>query len=163
MAGINKVILLGRLGKDPEIKTLRDGRQFASLRMATSKRIKEDERTTWHSITVWSETTTQYLSSYACKGTQVYIEGEIETRTYEKDGQTHYATEIVVGQYGGNVQIVSDGVGRGANAGDEAPTTTRTRTKPDYKTASGRSDRPSVNAPLEPLDDYSDLNDSIPF
>ncbi len=104
---INKAILIGRLGREPEVRNVGD-RQVCNLRLATSKKIKGEERTQWHAITVWSETSIKYLEDYADKGSVVYIEGEIETRKYEKDGRDVYVTEIIVGQYGGQVKILSD-------------------------------------------------------
>jgi len=110
MASINKVILLGRLGKDPEAKTTREGKEYSAFSIATSKRIREEERTQWHNVTVWNEHTAKYVNDFAIKGTTVYVEGEIEYRTWTKqDGSTGYSTDIIVGQFGGNVQIVSGG------------------------------------------------------
>ena len=100
MAGINKVILIGRLGRDPEIRYTPDGRAIANFSIATSEEWRDKdsgekkERTEWHRIVVFGkmgEICGQYLS----KGRQVYLEGRLQTRSWEKDGVTRYTTEIV--------------------------------------------------------------------
>lgn len=98
MAGVNKVILVGNLGKDPEIMTFDNGVKKASFSLATSESYKNKEgqridQTEWHSIVLWrglAEVAERYLK----KGNQVYIEGKIKTRSYEQDGQKKYITEI---------------------------------------------------------------------
>lgn len=99
MASVNKVILLGNLGKDPEVRHLEGGVAVARFPIATSESFKDkagnkQERTEWHNIVVWrglAEVAEKYLK----KGQSVYIEGKIRTTSYEKDGQTRYNTEIV--------------------------------------------------------------------
>jgi len=145
MTGINKVILVGRLGKDPQRKVTRDRKEFSVFSMATSKKIKDEERTTWHNVIVWNESTAKYVNSYARTGTLIYVEGEIEVRNYDKDGQTHYVTEVIVGQYNGNVQILKDGVSREESGGER-------KTKTYREESGGRG-----AAPHDPLDD------EIPF
>lgn len=149
MSGINKVILVGRLGKDPQRKETRDRKEFSVFSMATSKKIKDEERTTWHQVVVWNESTAKYVNSYACTGTLIYVEGEIEVRTYDKDGQTHYVTEVIVGQYNGNVQILKDGVGREEQREDAGNRKGKT-----YREEKGK---PAGTRAHDPLDD------DIPF
>ncbi|MBU1193278.1 MAG: single-stranded DNA-binding protein [Proteobacteria bacterium] len=100
MAGLNKVMLIGRLGKDPEIRYSQQGLAVVNFSIATSEQWTDktsgdrQEKTEWHRIVVFgkqAETCEKYLS----KGSQIYIEGRLQTRSYEKDGQTHYTTEIV--------------------------------------------------------------------
>jgi single-strand DNA-binding protein len=100
MAGVNKVILIGRLGKDPEMRYTPDGTAVANFSVATSDEWKDKntgekrERTEWHRIVAWrrlGEICGQYLS----KGRQVYVEGKLQTRSWEQDGITRYMTEIV--------------------------------------------------------------------
>ena len=158
MSGVNKVILIGRLGKDPERRQRQNGADYATFSMATSKKVRDEERTTWHSVTVWSESSAKYITDFACKGSLVYVEGEIETRRYEKDGVTHYATEIVVGQYNGNVSIMADGVGRGDNREDRAPAAGRRETGGSRRPPATRT---TVNTPLPA--DVDPLDDEIPF
>lgn len=100
MSGVNKVILIGRLGKDPEVRNLDNGAVVANFSIATSESYKDrttgekKEVTEWHNIVVWralAEITQKYLH----KGDMVYIEGKLRTRSWEKDGVTRYTTEIV--------------------------------------------------------------------
>lgn len=96
---INKVILVGRLGRDPELRHTSGGSSVCSLAVATTERYKDkageqQERTEWHRVTLWSRLA-DIANQYLHKGDQVYIEGRLETRSYEKDGVTHYATDVI--------------------------------------------------------------------
>jgi len=100
MAGVNRVTIIGRLGKDPESKTFQDGSTVCNFSVATSEEWRDKgtgekkQRTEWHRITAYrkmGEICAQYLE----KGKLVYIEGKLQTREYEKDGQKHYVTEII--------------------------------------------------------------------
>ena len=100
MAGINKVILVGRLGRDPEVRYTQDGSAVASFSIATSEEWKDKntgekkERTEWHRIVAWRKLG-EICGEYLSKGRQVYVEGKLQTRSWEKDGVTRYSTEIV--------------------------------------------------------------------
>lgn len=99
MSGINKVIILGRLGQDPEVKKFDDEGSMTKFSVATSKKWKakdgsEKEDTQWHNISCFGKLA-EIASKYLSKGRQVYIEGELRTRSWEKDGERRYATEIV--------------------------------------------------------------------
>ncbi|WP_035235227.1 single-stranded DNA-binding protein [Desulfobacter vibrioformis] len=123
MAGLNKVILIGNLGRDPEIRYSQQGLAVVNFTLATSEQWTDkntgerQEKTEWHRIVVFgkqAETCEKYLS----KGRQVYIEGRLQTRPWEKEGQTHYTTEIVVsnfmflgGRDGGSQPSGSSGAG----------------------------------------------------
>lgn len=109
--GINKVILVGRLGKDPEIRYTADGKAIANLALATSeiwkdKQDQQQENTEWHRVVVFgglAEVVGQYLK----KGSQVYFEGKLQTRKWQdKDGQDRYTTEIVVDGFNGQMQML---------------------------------------------------------
>ncbi len=91
--GVNKVILVGQLGKDPETKTMQDGKMNCKFSLATSETYGGNKKTEWHNITVWGKTA-EIVSQYCKKGKQIYLEGKIQYRSYEKDGQTKYITEI---------------------------------------------------------------------
>ena len=101
MAGVNKVILLGNLGKDPEVRRLDDGRGVANFSLATSETYKNKSgekvtNTEWHNIVLWSPLA-DIAENYLKKGSQVYIEGKISNRSYEdKDGVKKYISELVV-------------------------------------------------------------------
>ncbi len=119
MAGVNKVILLGRLGKDPEVRNFQNGGRVVNLRLATSERYKDregnmQERTEWHSVAIFNEKLGEIAERYLRKGSEVYLEGQIETRKFEKDGQERYATEIVLRQFRGELALVG---GRGQGGG----------------------------------------------
>lgn len=98
MSGINKVIILGRLGQDPETKQFNDGNAVTSFSLATSRKWTKDgeekEETEWHRISAFGKTG-EVAAKYLSKGRQVYVEGRLRTRTWEKDGEKRYATEIV--------------------------------------------------------------------
>jgi single-strand DNA-binding protein len=102
MAGVNKVILVGNLGKDPEVRALETGVKVCRFPIATSESYTDKggqrvDQTEWHNIVLWrglAEISEKYLK----KGNQVYIEGKLQTRSYEKDGITRYSTEIVANQ-----------------------------------------------------------------
>jgi single-strand DNA-binding protein len=100
MSGVNKTIILGRLGKDPELRTLESGNTVATFSVATSEKYKnakgeQVENTEWHNIVIWNKLA-EVAGKYLKKGDQVYLEGKITTRSWEKDGVTRYTTEIVV-------------------------------------------------------------------
>jgi len=98
MSGVNKVILVGNLGNDPEIKQTGNGTSLANFSVATSESWTKDgqrqERTEWHRVTCWGKLA-DIVGQYVTKGSKVYIEGKLQTRSWEQDGQKRYATEIV--------------------------------------------------------------------
>ncbi|HXI54893.1 MAG TPA: single-stranded DNA-binding protein [Polyangia bacterium] len=117
MGSVNKVILVGNLGADPELKYTPTSRPLCNLRIATTDVFKDkggqrQERTEWHRVTVWGDAA-ENCSKYLSKGRSVYIEGRLQTRTYDKDGQKHYATDVVADR------VVFLGSGSGAGAGAE--------------------------------------------
>jgi single-strand DNA-binding protein len=109
---INKVTLLGNVGKDPEIKTFQNGGKVASFSLATTDSWKDKatgERksaTEWHNIVVKNEGLVGILEKYVKKGSKLHVEGKLETRTYEKDGSKRYVTEIVLYPYGGEIVLL---------------------------------------------------------
>lgn len=116
MSGINKVILVGRLGFDPEVKTISSGNTVCRLRLATSESWVKDgqkqEKTEWHRVTVWGKLG-ELCGKHLSKGRQVYIEGKLQTSTYEdKQGQTKYSTEVVAN----NVQFLGSANDRVSNS-----------------------------------------------
>jgi len=111
---VNKVILVGNLGKDPEIRSTQDGREIANLTVATSETWKDKstgerkEKTEWHRVVIFSEGLVKVAKSYLKKGAKVYLEGQLQTRKWtDKDGVERYATEIVMQGFGAAVQILS--------------------------------------------------------
>ena len=99
MASLNKVMLIGNLGKDPEVRYTAQGTAVASFSLATTERFKNkngewEDRTEWHRVTLWSRLA-EIAGEYLAKGKTVYIEGRLQTREYEKDGVKRYTTEII--------------------------------------------------------------------
>ena len=115
MAGsVNKVILLGNLGQDPDIRTMQSGKKVATMSLATSDSWKDKdtgekkEKTEWHRIVVFNEGLIGVVENYIKKGTKLYIEGALQTRKWTDDAGTEkYTTEIVIQGYGGRIDIVS--------------------------------------------------------
>ncbi len=118
MAGsVNKVILVGNLGADPEIKRLNSGDAIANLRIATSETWRDKssgerkERTEWHSVVIFNENLVKVAEQYLKKGSTVYIEGQLQTRSWEdQQGQKRYTTEVVLQRFRGELQMLG---GRG--------------------------------------------------
>ena len=151
MAGsLNKVLLIGRLGADPEIKQMVNGKSVARLSLATSKSWKDKntgekkEKTEWHRVVIFNEGLVNVVQQYVKKGAQVYIEGQLSTRkwTDQKTGQEKYSTEIVLQGYNSTFTILSGKNNQNTNL-----------QSPENKTALPNSDKISEN----------DLDDEIPF
>ena len=113
VGSVNKVILLGRLGKDPEIRSMQSGKKVANFGIATSKRWKDretqeqKESTTWHNIVVFNEGLVGIIEQYVKKGSQIYIEGELQTRKWQdQNGQDRYTTEVVISGFSGTLQML---------------------------------------------------------
>lgn len=103
MSSVNRVILIGNLGRDPEVRTFQNGGKVCNLRIATSETWKDKqtgerkERTEWHSVAIFSEPLARVAEQYLRKGSKVYIEGQLETRKYQdQSGQDRYSTEVVL-------------------------------------------------------------------
>lgn len=112
-ASVNKVILIGNLGADPEIKRTQDGRPIANLRIATSESWRDKstgerkEKTEWHTVVIFSEPICKVAEQYLRKGSKVYIEGGLQTRKWtDKDGKDRYSTEVVIQAYGGALTML---------------------------------------------------------
>ncbi len=124
MAGsVNKVILVGNLGADPEIKRTQDGRPIANLRVATSESWRDRntgerrEKTEWHRVVIFSEGLCKIAEQYLRKGSKVYIEGQLQTRKWQdQSGQDRYSTEVVLQGFNSTLTML-DGRGEGAGSG----------------------------------------------
>jgi single-strand DNA-binding protein len=126
MAGsVNKVILVGNLGADPEIRSTQDGREIAKLRIATSESWKDRasgerrERTEWHNVVIFSDALVNVVKNYTHKGSKLYIEGALQTRKWtDQQGQERYTTEVVLQGFNATLTLLdSKGSGGGAGAG----------------------------------------------
>jgi single-strand DNA-binding protein len=128
MAGsVNKVIIIGNLGRDPEVRSFANGGKVVNLRIATSETWRDrnsgerKERTEWHSVAIFNENLAKIAEQYLRKGSTVYIEGQLETRKWQdQSGQDRYTTEIVLRPYAGNLTLLGgrgDGGGSGGGGG----------------------------------------------
>lgn len=149
MSGVNKVILVGRLGADPEVRSLDSGTKVASMRLATSERYKDkngnqQEITEWHNVVLWrglADVTEKYLK----KGDQVYVEGKLKTRKWtDKDGHDRYSTDIVADE----MTMLGGGSGSSDRSGSS--------------TGGGQS-ATSSNQVNEPASSLDDIDDDLPF
>src|SRR4051812_21981267 len=124
MAGsVNKVILVGNLGRDPEVRHTQDGRTIVNLSVATSENWRDKqsgerkERTEWHRVVIFNENLGKVAEQYLKKGAKVYVEGQLQTRKYtDQQGQEKYSTEVVLQQYRGELTML-DARGGGDTAG----------------------------------------------
>ena len=124
MAGsVNKVILVGNLGRDPEVRTFQNGGKVCNLRIATSETWKDRntgerrEKTEWHSVAIFQEGLVRVAEQYLRKGSKVYIEGQLQTRKWQdQSGQDRYSTEVVLQGFGGTL-VMLDGRGEGGGGG----------------------------------------------
>jgi len=164
MAGsVNKVILVGNLGRDPEIRTLNSGDRVANLRIATSETWRDKatgerkEKTEWHSVVIFNENIVKVAEQYLKKGSTVYIEGALQTRKYtDAQGIEKYSTEIVLQRFNGTLTMLG---GRGDSQGGGDRGGYGGGRDDDY--SSGFSTG-GANKPSGPKESY-DLNDDIPF
>ena len=162
MAGsVNKVILVGNLGRDPEVRTFQNGGKVCNLRIATSENWKDRntgerrEKTEWHSVAIFSEPLARIAEQYLRKGSKVYLEGQLETRKWQdQSGQDRYSTEVVLRPYKGELTLLDsrgDAGGQGGGGYGEDYGS-------GYGGGSGGSGRAGSPAPAS-----SDLDDEIPF
>jgi single-strand DNA-binding protein len=157
MAGsINKVILIGNLGADPEIRHTQDGRPVANLRVATSESWRDKssgekrEKTEWHRVVIFNEGLCRIAEQYLRKGSKVYLEGQLQTRKWEKDGQDRYSTEVVLQGFNSTLTML-DGKSQGEGGGDYASSSNG-----DYGNAG-----PMESSGSKSFD--KELDDEIPF
>jgi single-strand DNA-binding protein len=148
MAGsVNKVILVGNVGKDPEIRHTQDGKPIVNLSLATSESWRDKasgerkEKTEWHRVVIFNEGIAKVVDQYVKKGTTLYIEGQLQTRKWtDKDGAEKYSTEIVLQNYGGSLTLLGG--------------------KPDGEKSNDDYQRPVMD---NTKSFARDLDDSVPF
>ena len=127
MAGsVNKVILIGNLGKDPEVRSFQNGGKVVNLRLATSENWRDKatgerkERTEWHTVAIFNENLAKIAEQYLKKGSTVYIEGQLETRKWQdQSGADRYSTEVVLRQFGGTLTLLGGRDGGGGGGGQD--------------------------------------------
>ena len=162
MAGVNKVILVGNLGADPESRSMPSGDEVVNLRVATSENWKDrdgnrQERTEWHRVAIFNQNLAKVAKNYLRKGSKVYLEGQIQTRKWtDQSGQERYSTEIVLQNYRGELVLLDSregsGGGRGAFNEDFGS---------DDFGGSGGSTR--TQSRPQPAAFDTDLDDDVPF
>lgn len=126
MAGsVNKVILVGNLGKDPEVRRMTNGEPVVNLSVATSETWKDKssgerkEKTEWHRVVIFNENLAKVAEQYLKKGAKIYLEGALQTRKWtDKDGQDKYSTEVVLNRFNGTMVMLDGRAGGGAGGGD---------------------------------------------
>ena len=161
MAGsVNKVILVGNIGRDPEIRSTQDGTRIANLSLATSETWRDrasgerKEKTEWHRVAIFNDRLVEVVEKYVKKGAKLYIEGQLQTRKWtDKEGQDRYTTEIVLGRFNGQLTMLdgrSGGEGFSGGPDDDMA--------PAPRAASGGMSRGGGRAPAT-----QDLDDEIPF
>ena len=113
MAGVNKVIIIGNVGKDPEIRQMQDGFKIANFSIATSESWKDKttgerkEKTEWHRIAVMNEGLSEVVEKYVRKGSKLYVEGQLQTRKWtDQSGMDRYTTEVVIGRFKGEITML---------------------------------------------------------
>ena len=160
MAGsINKVILVGNLGAEPEVRALQDGREVCNLRIATSESWKDRatgerrEKTEWHRVVIFNENLVRVAKDYLHKGSKVYIEGALQTRKWtNKEGQEQYSTEVVLQGFNGNLTMLdSKRDGERSSGGYQSG-------GGEYQGNAGYSQQPQRARAVE-----AELDDEIPF
>src|ERR1700747_1243600 len=164
MAGVNKVILVGNLGADPEARSLNNGGEVVNMRVATSEQWKDrdgnrQERTEWHNVVIFNENLGRVAKNYLRKGSKVYLEGQIQTRKWtDQSGNDRYSTEVVLQKFRGELVLLDSrdsggggGGSRGAfneDSGGDDP-------------SGGSTARPQSRPQPAAFD--SDLDDDVPF
>jgi single-strand DNA-binding protein len=146
MSGVNKAILVGNLGADPDIRALNSGDRVCNLRVATSESWRDKatgekkEKTEWHTVSIFNDNLVKVCENYLRKGSKVYVEGQLQTRRWQdQNGQERYTTEVVLQKFRGELQMLD---GRNDDS----------------------SDAPAVSAtPRMMADDKPNLDDEIPF
>jgi single-strand DNA-binding protein len=158
MAGsVNKVILIGNLGKDPEVRSFQNGGRVAKFPLATSENWKDKqsgerrERTEWHNVVIYNERLLDVAERFLKKGSKIYLEGQLETRKWaDQSGQDRYTTEVVLRQFGGELTMLDSRAGGGGGGMGESG--------PDDMEGSGGGSAPAGRARAT-----APLDDDIPF
>ena len=160
MAGVNKVILVGNLGADPESRSFSNGGEVVNLRVATSETWKDrdgnrQEKTEWHSVAIFNENLGRVAKSYLRKGSKVYLEGQIQTRKWQdQSGADRYTTEIVLQKFRGELVLLDareGGAGGGSRSYDEG----------GFGGGAGGGSKPQSRPQPAAFD--TDLDDDVPF
>jgi len=164
MAGsVNKVILIGNLGRDPEVRRTNAGAPVVNLRMATTETWRDknsgerQERTEWHNVVIFNEALAKVAEQYLKKGSKVYVEGQLQTRKWQdQSGQDRYTTEVVVNRFRGELTLLD-------RAGDSVSASNGDAFGASSPLDSSRESRPPARVPATAGSLAEDLDDDIPF
>ncbi|MBT6566719.1 MAG: single-stranded DNA-binding protein [Candidatus Puniceispirillum sp.] len=168
MAGsVNKVTLVGNLGRDPEVRSTQDGAKIVQLSLATSERWKDRntgeqrERTEWHRVVIFNENLSRIAEQYLRKGSTCYIEGQLQTRKWtDNQGVEKYTTEVVLQRYRGELTLLG---GRGDSGGGGSYGGGDTGGNQSSENDSGFGGASSGSSSPPPMRESNDLDDDIPF
>ena len=156
VGSVNKVILLGNLGRDPEIRSMQSGSKMATFSMATSKRWKDKatqekrDKTSWHNIVVFSDGLVDIVEKYVKKGSKIYVEGELQTRKWQdQDGNDRYSTEVVLQGFNSNLTLLDSRNANKKSSEDQTISTDQTSN--------------IDNTVVSENSDSSEADDDIPF
>ena len=156
VGSVNKVILLGNLGRDPEIRSMQSGSKMATFSMATSKRWKDKatqekrDKTSWHNIVVFSDGLVDIVEKYVKKGSKIYVEGELQTRKWQdQDGNDRYSTEVVLQGFNSNLTLLDSRNANKESSEDQTISTDQTSN--------------IDNTVVSENSDSSEADDDIPF
>lgn len=164
MAGVNKVILVGNLGKDPEIRAIEGGRKVANFPLATTESYKDkdgnrQEQTEWHNVVFWGPIA-DIIERYLKKGSQIYVEGRIRTRSYQdKDNQTRYMTEIM----GQNMTMMGGGSRSDNGGGDQGYGSGSNQRSADQSSSSSQQSQQTSPQPTSFGNGGDGGEDDLPF
>jgi single-strand DNA-binding protein len=167
MAGsVNKVILVGNMGKDPEVRTTQDGSKIVNLTLATSETWNDrasgerKERTEWHRVVIFNDRVADVAERFLKKGAKIYVEGSLQTRKWtDQSGQERYTTEVVIGRFNGQLTMLDSRGSAEAGAGDGGGYRSERPAPPRAAAGAARGGGgPSWEAPKG-----GDLDDEIPF
>jgi single-strand DNA-binding protein len=162
MAGVNKVILVGNLGDDPESRSLNNGGEVVNLRVATSESWKDrdgqrQERTEWHRVVIFNENLGKVAKSYLRKGSKVYLEGQLQTRKWtDQSGADRYSTEVVLQRFRGELVLLDSRGGGGGGGGDD-------HGGGGFESGGGFGGGSRPQQRPAPASFDSDLDDDVPF
>ncbi len=168
MAGsVNKVILVGNLGRDPEVKSMQDGRSMVNMSIATSDTWRDrqsgerKERTEWHRVVIFNEKLAEVAQKFIKKGSKIYVEGQLSTRKWtDQSGQERYTTEVVIPRFGGALTMLdgrSGGEGGGGGPGGGMDDDMGGSAPPSSGAGGGGGGRPAARG------SKAELDDDIPF
>ncbi len=164
MAGVNKVILVGNLGADPESRSLNNGGEVVNMRVATSEQWKDrdgnrQERTEWHNVVIFNENLGRVAKSYLRKGSKVYLEGQLQTRKWQdQSGNDKYTTEVVLQRFRGELVLLDSREGAGGGGG-------RSDFGEDFGGGGGGGGGGGSSRPQQrpQAAAFNDLDDDVPF